>query len=183
MSHQPYETYLFSGETLSVDQQSCLDAHLKACGRCTRLAHAMTHLDMTFSTSQAPSPAPGFTYRFQARLATHREKQQSRNLWLMAIGLFALAGLIISTIILLHLNQINWAYELTQFIARTSLLAAQTRQFLNLLKPFRSALPLFIPLMLMLMTTALAFISVIFVIWFQSIIRLYSPVREKGHLS
>jgi anti-sigma factor RsiW len=183
MSHQPYETYLFSGETLSTDQQSCLDAHLMACERCNQLARAMTHLGVTFSNNPAPSPTPGFTDRFQARITAHRQEQQNRKLWLMAIGLFALAGLIISLITLLHLNQTNWAYDLTQFIARTSLLAAQTRQFLNLLKPFRSALPLFLPLMLMLMTSALAFISVLFVIWFRSIIKLYSPVQERGHLS
>jgi hypothetical protein len=183
MSHQPYETYLFSDETLNADQQSRLDAHLMVCERCTQLTHAMTHLDLTFSNSPAPAPAPGFTDRFQARITAHRQEQQSRKLWLMAIGLFTLASLIISTIILLHLNQINWAYELTQLIAQTSLLAAQTRLFLSFLKPFGSALPLFIPLMFFLMTTALTIVGVIFVIWFQSIIRLYFPIQERGHLS
>jgi predicted anti-sigma-YlaC factor YlaD len=178
MSHQPFENYLFSGETLSVDQQSLLDAHLMACEGCTQLARAMAHLDVAFSISTAPLPAPGFTDRFQARLTAHRQKRQSRNLWLMVLGLFALAGLSISIILLLHLNQINWTYELTQFIARASLLTAQTRQCLNLLKPFRSALPLLIPLMLLLMTTSLAFAGALFVFWFQSIIRLYSPVQK-----
>lgn len=177
MSHQPYESYLFSGETLSSDQQNRLAAHLLACEQCAHLAHAMTHLDVTFSNSTTPSPTPGFTDRFQARLTAHRQESQSRNLWLMAFGLFALAGLIILIIMLLHLNQINWAYELTQFIARTSLLAAQARQFLNLLKPLRSALPLFIPIMLIMMTTTLALIGVIFVTWLKSIIRLYSPIK------
>jgi anti-sigma factor RsiW len=183
MSHQPYETYLFSGETLSVAQQSRLDAHLMTCERCAQLAHAMTHLDATFSNTPVPSPNPGFTERFQARLTAHRQERQSRNLWLMAIGLFALACLIISIIMLLHLNQINWAYQLTQFIAQTSLLAAQARQFLNLLKSLRVALPLFIPLILMLMTVTLAATGALFVTWFHSIIRLYSPIQERGHQS
>lgn len=183
MSHQPYETYLFSGETLSADQHSHLEAHLMTCEQCAHLAHAMTHLDVTFSNSSAPSPANGFTDRFQARLTAHRQKQLSRNLWLMALGFLILAGLIISIIMLLHLNQINWAYEITQIIARTSLLAAKTRQFLNFLKPFRSALLLFIPLMLFLMTTSLASVGAIFAFWFRSIIRLYSPAQERGHLS
>lgn len=183
MSHQPYETYLFSGEPLNPDQQSSLEAHLLTCEGCAHLAHAMDHLDQAFFNSTAPSPKPGFTDRFQVRLAARRQERQTRNLWLMTIGLFTLAGLIISTILLLHLNQINWAYELTQFIARTSLLAAQIRQFLNFLKPLRVALPLFIPFMLTLMTTALASISVIFVIWFQSLIKLYTPVQERGPLS
>ena len=183
MNHQPYETYLFSGETLSVDQQNHLDEHLMACERCTQLAHAMTHLDVKFSNSPAPSPSPGFTDRFQARLTAHRQKRLNRNLWLIAIGLFALSGLLISFIMLIHVNQINWAYQLTQFIAQASLLAAKARKSLNLLKSLRIALPLFIPLMLMLMTVLLAAIGALFVTWTHSIIKLYSPVQERGHQS
>jgi anti-sigma factor RsiW len=183
MSHQPYETYLFSGEPLDQDQQSSLEAHLLTCEGCAHLAHAMDRLDQAFFSSTTPSPMPGFTDRFQVRLAAHRQERQSRNLWLMTIGLFALASLIIGIIMLLHLNQINWAYELTQFIARTSLLAAQIRQFLSILKPLRAGLPLFIPLMWMLTTISLAFIGVIFATWLQSLIRLYSSVQERGNRS
>ena len=181
MSHQPYETYLFSGEMISADQQSSLAAHLLTCEQCSHLAHAITHLDQAFSNSPAPSTPLGFTERFQTRLTAYRQKRQVRNLWLMTICLFAFASLIGLTMILLNLYHFNWAYELSQSIARVSLLAAQIRQVMTIIKSLVNALPVAVPMLFLFGTAAVFGICTLVITWFSTIIRLYSPIHERGN--
>ena len=181
MSHQPYETYLFSGEILSEDQQSSLDAHLIACEQCAHLTHAMKRLDEAFFNSPAPSTPLGFTERFQTRLTAYRQKRQVRNLWLMTICLFAFASLTGLTMILLNLYHFNWAYELSQSIARVSLLAAQVRQVMMIMKSLVNALPIAVPMLFLFGSVAVFGICTLVITWFSTMIRLYSPIHERGN--
>jgi hypothetical protein len=181
MSHQPYETYLFSGEMISADQQSSLAAHLLTCEQCAHLAQAMTRLDEAFSNSPAPSTPLGFTERFQTRLAAYRQKRQIRNLWLITICLFTFTSLIGLTIILLNLYHFNWSYELSQSIARVSLLAAQIKQFVTIIKSFINALPIAVPMLFLFGFVAVFGICTLLITWFSTMIRLYSPIHERGN--
>lgn len=169
MSHQPYETFLFSSEALDKDQQQQLNTHLRDCEQCSVLSFALSSLDEAFSRSETPLPAPGFTRRWQAHLTEYRQKRQVRNLWLMTLGLFSLTSLIVMIIALLNLIHINWAYQLSQWIARVSLFAAQVRQFFTLLYSLSNTLPITVPVIILFGTGALFSIFILSITWFGSI--------------
>jgi hypothetical protein len=183
MSHQPFETFLLSKETINAQQQQQLDRHLTSCEPCSTLAAALTDLDELFANSPAPNPAPGFTQRWQVRLSAYRQKRQNRNLWFMAIGLFSLAWLIILLILTYHLQSINLAYELSQWIARASRLTAEVRSSLNLFHSLINFLPFMIPIMLVFGSGTLLALTALTLTWFSAIFKLYSPIRERGNLS
>ena len=181
MSHQPYETFLFSSEALDKDQQGQLEIHLRECEQCSALSFTLASVDEAFSCSETPLPAPGFTRRWQAHLTEYRQKRQVRNLWLMTLGSFSLTSLIVMIIALLNLIQINWAYQLSQSIARISLFTAQVRQCFTLFNSLSNTLPITIPVIIFLGIGAVLSIFSLSIIWFGSIIKLYSPIRERGH--
>lgn len=182
MSHQPYETFLLSSEALDNNQRQQLDAHLSECEQCSALACALASLDETFSHSTMPMPAPGFTQRWQTHLAEYRQKRQVRNLWLMTFGLFTLTSLIVFTIALLNLIHINWAYQLSQWIARASLFAAQVRQCFTLFTTLSNTVPGTVPVVIIVFAIGVLFsIFILSLTWFGTMIRLYSPITERGN--
>lgn len=181
MSHQPYETFLFSDEVLNQDEQKLLDAHLKACESCAALAKSYSNLQLAFSSSSTPEPAPGFTQRWQFRLASTQQRRQIRNLWVMTIGLFSLASLTMIAIILINIYHINWAYGISQWIARTSLFAAQVRQVFNLAGSLANTQPIMIPITVATATACLFLVLALTITWFRTIVKLYSPIYEKGN--
>ena len=184
MSHQPFENYLFLDEPLTDEQKQSLKTHLRDCERCYALAYALKELDTALLESPSPTPAPGFTHRWQTHLAAYRQTRQNRNLWLMTITLLGLAGLtMLITIMLCNLLHFNWAYEQTQAIARLSLFAAQARQFVFLLSPLKTILPILIPVLMLFGTAILVALSALVITWFNTIIKLYSPVYERGKKS
>lgn len=183
MSHQPYEAYLIRREPLSSEQQHELNCHLNECETCSTLAGALVNLEDVFINSRTPEPAPGFTQRWQARLAGYRQKRQNRNLWLMTIGLFSLAGFIMLLLFLFHLQNLNIGYELSLMIARISRFVAEVRLSVNMFRSITSALPLIIPIMFLLIASALLSVTALTLTWFRAIIRLYSPIQERGNLS
>lgn len=182
MSHQPYETFLFADEPLTQEQQQSLDNHLKECEHCRALAGALLSVDQALIGSTVPAPAPGFTERWYARLSTDRLERQRRSLWMMTLGLFALAGLIVLILALLHLLHFNWAYEFSQFIANFSLFAARLRRVSTIMRSLAESLPFILPMMVLFGVGTLFATSALTVTWFSSLVRLYSPVHLKGQL-
>ena len=183
MSHQPYERIIFTKEALPKEQQNQLNLHLQDCENCHTLAYALGSLEKLFSNSPTPSPAPGFTQRWQSRLNERHNKQQIRNLWLMTFGLFTLAGVILLCLFFLHLPYINMAYELSQLIARISRLAAEVRNSFTIIRSITSDLPFIIPVILLITPSTLLAITALIFAWFKAIIKLYSPIQERGKLS
>ena len=182
MSHQPYEYFLFTKEPLNAEQQHQLNLHLQECEYCNALTGALADLEEVFINSSAPEPAPGFTIRWQARLKENHDKQQRRKLWFMTIGLFALAALMLLFIFLYHLQYINIAYELSHLIARVSRFAAEVRFSVKMFHSITSTLPFVIPIILFLSASTLLAITVLTLTWLRAIIRLYSPIQERGNL-
>lgn len=181
MSHQPFENYLVSGAELDQEQQHQLDLHLQHCEACHLLSLAFTSIDDLLSTSPSPEPAPGFTQRWQAHVASRRQTKQNRTFWLMSLGLIALATLILVIIILANIFQLNWAYELTQIIARISVVAAQTRHFISLSRRLITTLPILIPLLALGFSGSCLAASALIITWYTTIIKLYSPIYERGN--
>jgi anti-sigma factor RsiW len=179
MSHQPYENLLLSTDTLDEVQQKQLDLHLQDCPHCASLAAALAGLDKALTHSPSPAPLPGFTQRWHVRLSDIRQKRQKRNLWLMTLGLFALAVLIASTILVGNLIQVNWAYLLSQWVARVSLFAAQARQVSRFIRSLTQALPITIPILVLFGTGSLLVMAALVTIWISTIVQLYFPSYER----
>ena len=178
MSHQPFEAWLMSDEELTTQQDQSLDSHLQECEDCRELSNALHQVTTVFTSSIDPVPAPGFAQRWHQRLIIHRHQRQQRRMWLMTIGLFGIAGVILTTLLFLNHQTINWVYELSQFIANFSLAAARVNQAWNIMRSFSGALPILVPIVLVLGFGLFSAMTVMIIAWFRSLIRLYKPIEE-----
>lgn len=73
MSHLPIEQWLFDEGSLSPEDAQHLQAHLHDCDECYRLAAGWRGVQPLLSSTAVLEPGPGFTTRWQARLAKERE--------------------------------------------------------------------------------------------------------------
>ena len=89
MNHLPFEEWLLNNNRITLEQQRDLDLHLRTCAYCSALAET----GRVFSAAKMATPAPGFTMRFQARLAERKIAERRRKLW--GATLFTLGGLVL----------------------------------------------------------------------------------------
>jgi len=178
MSHQPFESWIFSQDPLEIEQKNTLQAHLESCQSCSQLSGALMEMENVFNDSPAISPAPGFTQRWQTRLELARQQRQQKRMWLLTLGLFGGATLTLVALFLLNQPQINLAYHFSQCVVTI----ARLTSFLNQLWPtFQSLvtnLPILIPIMVIFGTGSLIAVIVLIIAWFSSILKLYQPVQE-----
>jgi len=182
MSHQPFETWLFSEEPLEPEQSKSLGDHLNQCEDCREMSMALDQVVEVISTSRSPDPAPGFTQRWYQHLSAYRQKRQRQQIWLIVLGVFALATLILLALFFLNLTNFNWTYGLGQFIANFSLAAARGSQVLRVARSITNAFPILIPITIVFGVGSLSAAAALTVAWFSSIIKLYQPVKEGVHL-
>jgi anti-sigma factor RsiW len=83
MSHQPFESWLFSEETLTVDQEKALREHLRTCVTCYRLEATWSQLQRTLHEAPVVRPAQGFVQRWQERLTEYRLQRQRKQAWII----------------------------------------------------------------------------------------------------
>lgn len=100
MSHQPFENWLFTKETLTSEQSHALREHLDSCDTCRQVESAWREVHQQFNRAPAVAPAPGFSLRWQERLVDRRHAYQRRRAWMMfavtlssALIMFALLAL------------------------------------------------------------------------------------------
>ena len=67
MSHQPFETWMLSEETLLPEQEQRLHGHIEECESCRQMSNAWQEVQGIFSATPIAEPAPGFTKRWQVR--------------------------------------------------------------------------------------------------------------------
>jgi len=101
MNHRPFEDWLLAEEPLTTDQKADLQDHLKTCSSCS----ALTEVNMALRSKKSANPAPGFSTRFQSRLAARRSAQKRRNYW----GIFILAVGAGGMLLWLFLPYLKWA--------------------------------------------------------------------------
>lgn len=107
MNHRLYEDWLFahldpSGDELSAQQVRELQAHLKDCASCQRLASSWRQVDAHLRRPVMAEPAAGFTLRFQARLEAEKARLHRRqSLFVLAFSLAAAALVFGSLLVLL----------------------------------------------------------------------------------
>jgi len=87
VNHLPFENWLLNDISVTPEQQRELELHLRDCSYCSALAETGRML----KTARIVTPVPGFTARFQARLAERKIVDRRRRLW--GSVLFTLGGL------------------------------------------------------------------------------------------
>lgn len=121
MSHQPFETWIFAGEPLGRDEQQALHTHLDGCGQCRALADAWQQVQPLMLHAQPVAPAPGFSLRFEARLARERRQIELRQSWF--IFLLSLTGAAIFLTLLVGLVVLSFESPVDWFLAVMTRLA------------------------------------------------------------
>jgi hypothetical protein len=89
MNHQPFEDWLLNDKPVTQQEKHELDMHIRTCAYCAALAET----GMELKSVKKVAPKPGFTDRFQARLAERKIAEQRRRLW--GSVLFTLGGLVL----------------------------------------------------------------------------------------
>lgn len=84
-THQPFEDWLFTEEPLAPEQFQALREHLRDCEDCRRLEASWNGVRRTLRAAPEAAPAPGFTARWQERLAVQRLQRQRRQAWVVLI--------------------------------------------------------------------------------------------------
>jgi len=89
MNHRPFEDWLLEDQYLNPAQKRELDTHLRECETCKAIAEA----NLALRSARLAAPAPGFSVRFQERLALAREAQRRRTV--LGSILFSIGGLVL----------------------------------------------------------------------------------------
>jgi predicted anti-sigma-YlaC factor YlaD len=177
MNHQPFENWIFTDGPLQPEDQEKLNEHLQSCESCRRLSLAMEGVRQTFISAPSPAPAPGFTHRWQERLAVHRHARQQRRMWILTLAMFGLASVISLAILLLELGHFNWFYEFSQLIAHFSRVAAQINQIWVVFQSIHKTLPIITPIMIVFGVGSVSAVIALIVTWFSSMVQLYQPAK------
>ena len=75
MNHRPFEDWLLNDMPITTEQKRELDSHVRSCAYCA----ALVETGIAFKTVKKVSPQPGFTARFQTRLAARKAAEQRRR--------------------------------------------------------------------------------------------------------
>lgn len=79
MSHSPFETWLFSDEPRSAQEAAELRQHLASCDRCQTLQAGWAQVQRDLTQPPLAAPRPGFTGRWEARMALDSRKRARRQ--------------------------------------------------------------------------------------------------------
>jgi predicted anti-sigma-YlaC factor YlaD len=95
-NHLLIEEWLLSASSLTPEEHTLLQEHLKSCESCRQLSEAWQEVEYQLKAAPVRSPEPGFTSRWQGRLAQDRRRQQR----LQTVYIFTLGGGIAMALIL-----------------------------------------------------------------------------------
>jgi hypothetical protein len=87
MNHRPFEDWLLNEQPLNNEEKRDLQLHVQSCEHCAALAE----VNLELRSVKLAAPAPGFTARFQKRLA-RRRVIEARNR-LVGVMILAFGGL------------------------------------------------------------------------------------------
>ncbi len=142
MDHKPYESWLVADEALLPDQKLSLQEHLETCEACSQLQSSWKEVEGIFEEKLFLYPQPGFTERWQLRLADElnleSEKEQLRSTWMF---LAATTGTAFMVLVVLSIRFLSTIQNPTEtFISGMTLVAG----LLNLTETIQKAIfPLF----------------------------------------
>ena len=142
MDHKPYESWLVADEPLLPDQKLSLQEHLETCEACRQFQLSWSEVEGIFEERSFLHPEPGFTERWQLRLADElsleSEKEQLRSTWMFLAATTGTAFLVLVILSIRFLSTIQNPTE--TFISGMTLVAG----VLNLTETIQKAIfPLF----------------------------------------
>jgi predicted anti-sigma-YlaC factor YlaD len=178
MSHQPFENWLLSDEKLDEEQEKALQAHLDECQQCRLISHSWNQVENLMLTHPAPEPEPGFSLRWQQRLAFDSQRRQQRKMWLLTLGLFSLASIIFVGLALVSLFSTSFSYEISQLFANFAKTAARISHFWDVILSAIKTYPMILPLLIILGMGGVSATITLIVTWLGSLIRFYQPAKE-----
>lgn len=151
MKHQPFETWLLMDDPLTFEQNQALNEHLLSCKHCQQLRDARYSFESVFRESTSVDPAPGFANRWQARLKSERQlEESSRYRWQSWITFILIANAVSLLAVLLGMQFFNtfdsftellvvWVYRLTSLLTIVNIfqnfLAIMIRTIPGMLSP------------------------------------------------
>lgn len=125
MNHQSFENWLLSDGPLPSEQAQALREHLRECEACRLLKEGWSGTRQLFKTTPLAAPQPGFTARWQERLAEQRRRAYRRQS-LSVLGFTA--GVALTLLVVLGVQAfyvlrspgqllLIWLYRLTSLVA------------------------------------------------------------------
>lgn len=131
MGHQPFETWLLEEDQVDAEQRRKLAAHLMICQECLGLQNRLAATSALMKTAGLVSPAPGFTQRWQDKLALRREmeyRRQTRRFFLtVLIGALIAGGGLAALLSLTNFSITDIMVPVATFIAGLFSLAGDAR--------------------------------------------------------
>ena len=103
MNHKPFEDLLFTSDGLTNAERTILHEHLEVCEDCRSLSHAWEHVAIEMRTSSLAEPAPGFSKRWQIRLAADMARRHRRQSLLMLTFSILGASMLVGALVILSL--------------------------------------------------------------------------------
>ena len=142
MNHRPFEDWLLNEQQLTPAEKRDLSEHLRSCKYCSALAE--TGLELR--SVRRVSPAPGFTARFQQRLAAQRIAERRRKLWGLFVFLFGGVSLLLWLTAPILLALVNSPGQwITILISYFLFIVSSFETMADVLKVFLNVVPGFIP--------------------------------------
>lgn len=103
MNHQYFEDLLFTEQPLTPQDNAAFHEHMRDCESCQLLANAWQEVESQLHRSAMLAPAPGFTDRWQMRLALDSQRVQRRQSMLLLGFSIGGATLLLASLALLLL--------------------------------------------------------------------------------
>jgi len=176
MSHQPFETWMFTKETLTSEQSHALTEHLNSCETCQQVESAWLEIHQQLKRVPAITPNPGFSLRWQDRLAERRHERQRRRAWVMFA--FTLSGALMM-LALLALRAIEMLSSPGRIVL---IIAYQILNLIWLVKEVQTSLNSFIKIAISLIPWPAWFgligvFILVAVLWFIVVTKITHPRR------
>lgn len=161
MSHELYESWLLSEQSLTAGQKDELKAHLQTCPQCRKIASGWQATRQAILSSGSVAPQPGFSTRWQATLAERRQHKQKLTIRWLLLGLVVSALVSFSTLFVFLTNTtalLDWWLKTSVSLERT---AGWLSQIGKLLGSWLGNVPGFLPPLFILLVISSAFIILI----------------------
>ncbi len=124
-THLPFEEWVLDRNALSQEEEQALQEHLQHCPSCKEFEESLQEMESRLKAQTMLSPEPGFTQRWQARLAHERERNQMRQTYAFlavttggaALLMLAMGILLIPVLRSPYPYLLALAYQLTLVVA------------------------------------------------------------------
>ena len=176
MNHQPFETWLLSDDALDEDQTRSLQAHLATCDQCARILSSWGQVHQLFEATAEITPEPGFSMRWQERLAEHNKQAYHFQSWIV-LGSISCVAVVLLILICLQLAPFLRSPEnLVLFmIYRLGALVTYTQAAQSIAWSMLSTIVKLLPLPVWI--AMLGSFSMVFVLWFGMLKQLSASRR------